>query len=631
MREKLFNKKNLKPVIVLSAICLVVAALMGAVNMITAPIIKEAEEQKVYDSLREVLDGKFEPAELPEGAPATVKAIYKVSEGEELIGHVVTLEKQGYASKIALTVGIDAEGKTTKVIITAQQETHGKNISPLLDALSAGIGADEVDGVEAVSGATKTSDFIKSAVADAFSVLGYGGGSQPGDDDNSGGGEEDGETLPKTEEQIKEVCNGMLSEGTTLTDISLSDAPDALKRAYSTADNGYFLYIVVPGDYVPVATEAVVHLDNIGKIIKVNLLQWVVGHGVEPDGFADRFTGTDKNSAGDVELVTGATGTSEDFRDAIKASLEYFTESQGLVESLPTSDEQIKAISAQMAEKELSLSELEIKGAPETLKRVYNAGDDGYFLYIVVPGDYVPVATEAIVWLDSECKVEKVNLLQWVVGHGVEPDGFADRFIGADKNSAGDVELVTGATGTSEDFRDALVAAIITVSDGDSARENLLIKRIKALVPGAESFESVEIPTDAKSTLKKLYKVVGGDGYVAYIITSTKYVDVETECLVYINAAGKVGNIDLITWTVGHGVEPGEFASSMIGKTKEELADVELVTSATVTAGNLRDAVADALAVIPMNYTPVIVGAVTVALCLIAAVTVTIIKRRKNR
>ena len=492
MREKLFNKENLKPVIVLSVICLVVAALMGAVNMITAPIIKEAEEQKVYDSLREVLDGKFEPAELPEGAPATVKAIYKVSEGEELIGHVVTLEKQGYASKIALTVGIDAEGKTTKVIITAQQETHGKNIAPLLDALSAGIGADEVDGVEAVSGATKTSDFIKSAVADAFSVLGYGGGSQPGDDDNSGGGEEDGETLPKTDEQIKEVCNGMLSEGTTLTDISLNDAPDALKRAYSTADNGYFLYIVVPGDYVPVATEAVVHLDNIGKIIKVNLLQWVVGHGVVPDGFADRFTGTDKNSAGDVELVTGATGTSEDFRDA-------------------------------------------------------------------------------------------------------------------------------------------LVAAIITVSDGDSARENLLIKRMKSLVPGAESFESVEIPTDAKSTLKKLYKVVGGDGYVAYIITSTKYVDVETECLVYINAAGKVGNIDLITWTVGHGVEPGEFASSMIGKTKEELADVELVTSATVTAGNLRDAVADALAVIPMNYTPVTVGAVTVALCLIAAVTVTIIKRRKNR
>ena len=631
MREKLFNKENLKPVIVLSVICLVVAALMGGVNMITAPIIKEAEEQKVYDSLREVLDGKFEPAELPDGAPSTVKAIYKVSEGEELIGHVVTLEKQGYASKIALTVGIDADGKTTKVVITAQQETHGKNIAPLLDALSAGIGADEVSDVEAVSGATKTSDFIKAAVADAFSVLGFGGGSHPGDDDNAGGGEEDGETLPKTDEQIKEICNGMLSEPQTLTDISLNDAPDALKRAYSAGDSGYFLYIVVPGDYVPVATEAAVHLDNTGKIVKVNLLQWVVGHEVGPDGFADRFIGADKDTAGDVELVTGATGTSSDFRDAIKTSLEYFAESQGLVEQLPTSDEQVKAIAAQMAGKELSLSELEIKGAPETLKRAYNASEDGYFLYIVVPGDYVPVATEAVVWLDAECKVQKVNLLQWVVGHGVGPDGFADRFIGTDKDSAGEVELVTGATGTSSDFRDALVAAVITVSDGDNARENLLIKRMEALVPGAESFESVEIPTNAKQTLKKLYKVAGRDGYVAYIITSTKYVAVETECLVYINAAGKVGNIDLITWTVGHGVEPGEFASSMIGKTKEELADVELVTSATVTAGNLRDAVADAIAVVPTDYTPVIIGAAVIAVALISVAALIIIKRRKNR
>ena len=57
--KNIFKKENLMPVIVLGAICLVVAALMGAVNMITGPIIQKAEEQKVYDSLRVVLDGVF--------------------------------------------------------------------------------------------------------------------------------------------------------------------------------------------------------------------------------------------------------------------------------------------------------------------------------------------------------------------------------------------------------------------------------------------------------------------------------------------------------------------------------------------------------------------------------------------
>ena len=51
------TKKNIMPIVVLTAICVVVAALLGVVNMLTAPIIAEAESQKVYDSFRNVLDG----------------------------------------------------------------------------------------------------------------------------------------------------------------------------------------------------------------------------------------------------------------------------------------------------------------------------------------------------------------------------------------------------------------------------------------------------------------------------------------------------------------------------------------------------------------------------------------------
>ncbi|MBP3401945.1 MAG: FMN-binding protein [Clostridia bacterium] len=625
--KNVLKKENLMPVIVLSAICLVVAALMGVVNMVTGPIIEKAESQKVYDSLREVLDGEFETLELPTDAPSTVTGLYKVTEGGELIGHVVTVSKQGYASVISLTVGIDTEGKTTKVVITGQQETHGKDISPLIDGLSAGITSDEVSDVEHIANATKTSDYIKAAVADAFKAVGF---SAPSTDDSSDDSDDDSEAteLPKTDDEIKAIAAEM-KEGVTLTELALDGAPDTLKKAYS-ADDCYFLYVVVPGAYVPVATEALIQLDLDCKVVKVNLLSWIVGHDVAAGDFADGFAGVNKDTAGDVELVTGATGTSVDFRNAVEEALVYFDEKYAVKEELPKTDDEIKAIVVEMAGKELDLSDFTVASAPDTLKRAYSAGDDGYFLYIVVPGAYVPVATEAVVHLNSGCEVVKVNLLSWIVGHGVGAGDFADGFVGADKNTVGDVELVTGATGTASDFRTALEAAIISIADGEDAKENLLVKKMKNLVPNAKCFEKIAIPENAAESLKALYKVIGFDGYVAYVITSTKYVDVETEALVHINAKGAVGNIELITWTVGHGVEPGDFAASLVGKNAKQLADVELVTSATVTAENLRDAVVDAINSVPKNNTPIIVGAAVAALAVISAITVIIIKRRRR-
>ncbi len=760
--KKIFTKKNLMPAIVLGVICLISAALMGGINMITADKIASNEEQKVYDSLREVLDGTFETLDVPASAPTTITGLFKVSdENGEFKGNVVTVEQKGYAGKILLTIGFDADGNTTKVVITAQSESHGKDINPLLDRLS-GISSDEVSDVEAVTGATISSGYIKSAVADAFKAIGKNDGGNDGGDENTeelpkteeeiqniakamvsgeialtkcdidsapsalkriydagddgyflyvvvpgayvpvateavihvandgkiiktnllswivghdvGAGDfADGfngkdkdnagsvelvsgatgtssdfrdavenslvyladnfgseEELPKTDTEIQNIIKGMINGDVTLSEADIKNSPTALKRAYDAADNGYFLYIVVPGAYVPVATEAVVNIDNSGKIVKVNLLSWIVGHDVGAGDFADKFAGKDKENVGKVELVSGATGTSSDFRDAVSASLAYFVEAYNLKETLPTSEDEIKSIASEMAGKELSLSEFSVSSAPKTLKKVYSAGADGYFLYIVVPGEYVPVATEAVVYLNESCEIVKVNLLSWIVGHGVEPGDFADGFVGKDKNSVGEVELVTTATGTSSDFRTAVEAAIISVADGDAAKETLLIKRMEKLVPNAKGFEKLSVPSNAASTLKAFYKVVGFDGYVAYVITSTKYVDVETEALVYINSKFEVGNIDLMTWTVGHGIEPGDFAASMIGKNAKALAGVELVTAATVTSGNLRDAVVDAINVIPKNYVPTIIGAAIAALSLVSAVVLVIFKRRKN-
>ena len=147
------TKKNLMPVVVLTAICIVVAALLGVVNMLTAPVIAEMEAQKVYDSFRNVLDGVYSDVEVPKDAPNTVTAMYKVVDKDgKLLGHVATVTVKGYADNISVTVGVDAEGKVTKAEVTASAETHGKAGMKNYTDNFKGLDAAGVAGVDTFSG-----------------------------------------------------------------------------------------------------------------------------------------------------------------------------------------------------------------------------------------------------------------------------------------------------------------------------------------------------------------------------------------------------------------------------------------------------------------------------------------------
>ena len=83
-------------------------------------------------------------------------------------------------------------------------------------------------------------------------------------------------------------------------------------------------------------------------------------------------------------------------------------------------------------------------------------------------------------------------------------------------------------------------------------------------------------------------------------------------------------------WTVGHGVGAGDFPSTLVGKDADELREVELITSATGTSEHLRDAVIDALSVVPTDETPRTVGVIVLILSLASfAAYIVIIKRRR--
>lgn len=308
------KKKNLVPVIVLSVVCIVVAAVLGVINKFTSPIIEEKQRLAIQESLRIVMPtGEFaDPEKLADDMPDTVQAIYKEINGK---GHVVVLKTRGYASEISITVGVDSEGKITKAVVTAEQESHNKpGMDSYTDAFE-GLDEDRVSDVELFSGATVSSTAIKNAVIDALSALGYG--------EASSGGYVPPDPELMTEDAIFAEASKLDSKITSLRDITPENADTRVKKLYKSNTGSYVAYVVTKGAYVPKESEGVVIFNSFGSIEAISLTAWTVGGdgAANPtDKFVESFVGKGSATLGNVDLVSQVTVSSGNFRDAVAAA-----------------------------------------------------------------------------------------------------------------------------------------------------------------------------------------------------------------------------------------------------------------------------------------------------------------------
>ncbi|MBQ2815235.1 MAG: FMN-binding protein [Clostridia bacterium] len=168
-------KKHLTTICSLSIICAVVAILLAATNHITAPIIKEQENEAAFAALADVFPGGegFEQIDISEyELPNTITEAYSEKSG----GYVFKIETTGYNSGFVIMCGVDANGAVTGATYIASSETLGAE-KGYGDTLI-GSTKDTIDGVATVSGATKTTGAYKNAAKDAInaSVI-LGGGS----------------------------------------------------------------------------------------------------------------------------------------------------------------------------------------------------------------------------------------------------------------------------------------------------------------------------------------------------------------------------------------------------------------------------------------------------------------------
>jgi len=190
---KIDSKFIIKVAGTLTAICLVVAALLGGVNAITADKIAAINQANTEASLQAVATGadEFAPLELTDAMTATSSAAgaklteaYTVKAAGEAVGYAFKVVASGSQGNIEMIVGVDADNAVTGVSIVSNKETAGIGSKVMENnALPSGTGVlDQFIGmsgagtltvgknVDAISGATVSSKGVTKGVNAALAV-----------------------------------------------------------------------------------------------------------------------------------------------------------------------------------------------------------------------------------------------------------------------------------------------------------------------------------------------------------------------------------------------------------------------------------------------------------------------------
>lgn len=165
----------IKPIAVLTCICLVVTALLAYVNTVTSPIIAEAEKKAAEQAMAEVLPDadSFEDIDVStlSEKPERVEEIHKASNGA---GYVFMLTTKGYGGDMKLICGINADGSISECKTLSHNETSGLGSKTAEDPYRSqyeGKSSESLSEVDAISGATISSNAYMSAIEDAFTAF----------------------------------------------------------------------------------------------------------------------------------------------------------------------------------------------------------------------------------------------------------------------------------------------------------------------------------------------------------------------------------------------------------------------------------------------------------------------------
>jgi electron transport complex protein RnfG len=161
--------------VTLFLITAIVAALLGAVNAVTADKIAEIKEEKTAAALQEVLPSSGYDEIAYNGTQSLVSTVYAAADG----GYVVEVLPSGFGGEIDMVVGVDETGVVTGVSIIDMSETSGLGANASREdfrsqfAGESGTVTVTKDGgtIDALTGATVTSRAVCRGVSAAVAAV----------------------------------------------------------------------------------------------------------------------------------------------------------------------------------------------------------------------------------------------------------------------------------------------------------------------------------------------------------------------------------------------------------------------------------------------------------------------------
>ena len=162
---------------------LVAGLLLAVVNAVTEGPIAQNERLKADGARIAVIgDYAFEAGGTDTSGYDAIRGVYAALDGDgQTVGYVYELASRGYGGDVVLSVGI-RDGAVSGVAIASHSETKGLGTAdeaPFLQRFLGLTQAGEAESVDAMGGATVSSDAVRGAVAQALAhahgVLGAGG------------------------------------------------------------------------------------------------------------------------------------------------------------------------------------------------------------------------------------------------------------------------------------------------------------------------------------------------------------------------------------------------------------------------------------------------------------------------
>ncbi len=178
-------KEIVRPAVILLIITAVAAALLGAVESITAEPIALANEKTQNEAMQAALPAAATFEDVDAELTGTISLIKEgLDESGATVGYVIVTNPGGFGGSVPTTVGIGMDGVITGISVTTPSETPGlgaKAAEPEFQAQFAGMSgtlAVSKDGgqVQAITAATITSRAVVTGVNEATTWFAENGG-----------------------------------------------------------------------------------------------------------------------------------------------------------------------------------------------------------------------------------------------------------------------------------------------------------------------------------------------------------------------------------------------------------------------------------------------------------------------